>query len=110
MLGLLLAGLVAEFDLAESENLTGLEGAFLVGAQLNLVEEGAVGGTQILDDQVIALEPHFTVMTCDGRFREGELVIIDAPKGGLRGREIQGTTGKTFGEDNQLSHSVRAAQ
>ncbi len=107
LLGLFLAGLVAEFDLTEAEDLTGFEGQLLVDSQLDLIEVGAVGGVEVPDHDIIALEPHFAVMGADGGFRNGEPVVIEPADRGLGGRQFNIATGETFSEYDQLSHSVR---
>ena len=72
-------GFQFQFNLAEPQRLAGFQNAF---GDFLVVDERAVGGIEVFDDDFAAAQQHFAVMAGNGRLGDLKRVILDAADGG----------------------------
>ena len=88
----------AHFDLAQPQDLPGLQRGF--AGDLMAIDEGAVGGIEIVNDDVAAAQQNFAVMAGNGAFRDGKRIIIDPADGGFVHRQFVSFARQPFAENN----------
>ena len=94
-------GLQAHLDLAQAQNLAGLDDAL---GDLLAVDEGAVGGVQVPHHHVVPAQQNLAVMAGDGGLGNLEGVVLDPADGGLLRLQLVGASGHSRAEDNKFRH------
>lgn len=91
-----------QFHLAEAQGLAGLEDAFL---NFIPVDERAVGGVQVADENVAAAQMNFAVMAGNGRVGDLKGVVLDPADGGAVGVQFARASRHALILDNKFRHS-----
>src|SRR6185437_10559369 len=91
------------FHLAQPEDLTGLQSGL---GDLFTIDESAVGGIEVLDDDVVAPLNQFAVMTGNGSLGDLEGVVFKTSDGGFVHLQFVGQSGQPFAEHNKFRHRL----
>jgi hypothetical protein len=89
--------------LAEADDLPRFQDSL---GHLFAVDEGAIGGVEIVDDDIVTAREDFAVMAGNGGLGQGKGIILKAPNGDFLAFELVSKPGEPFAEHNKSGHRL----
>jgi len=93
-----------QFDLAEAQRLAGFQNAF---GDFLAVDEGAIGGTKVLDDDFTAPQNNFAMMAGDGRIGDLKRIVLHTTNSGCVHIQLVGAPVESRAKDDKFRHRLR---
>src|SRR5205085_562644 len=91
------------FNHAQAQDLARLQDSL---ADLLPVDEGPIGGVEVLDHNIVPTQKNLRVVAGDGGFGDLEGIVLSASDSGFVRFQIKSASGKTFAKKNKSRHRL----